>query len=155
MYLAATVCSVQVSISATALKFEGCGKYDVTCLYSHLHPRGHTQTHLTKLASNWYCADGRVVAWNLPDGSTAEGIAQLPTQRMIINAHSRSAVSALLTTPWGALWTAGRGGSLRWFPTAMREASEATGALADIVTCMIRGASNSFRWTSKYYSNET
>ena len=76
--------------------------------------------------------DGRVVAWTLPDGSEAEGISAKPTQRMIINAHSRSAVSALLTTPWGALWTGGKGGSLRWFPTAMREARAATGAAYDI-----------------------
>eukprot|EP00892_Ulva_mutabilis_P009120 jgi/Ulvmu1/6580/UM003_0217.1 len=63
--------------------------------------------------------DGAAIAWHM-DMSNPERLVEPPMQqRLLLRAHTRSAVSAMLTTPWGALWTAGSSGSLRWWPTAM------------------------------------
>lgn len=58
--------------------------------------------------------------------SAARDASESPLQqRLLLRAHSRSAVVATLTTPWGALWTAGSSGSLRWWPTAVAAARAA------------------------------
>lgn len=60
------------------------------------------------------------------NGSTSRQSSEPPLQqRLLVRAHSRSAVAVALTTPWGALWTGGSSGSLRWWPTAMPEAARA------------------------------
>lgn len=70
-------------------------------------------------------ADGAAIAWHV-DLTHPTNLAVPPMQqRMLLRAHSRSAVAAMLTTPWGALWTAGSSGSLRWWPTAMAAAMAA------------------------------
>ena len=69
-------------------------------------------------------ADGAAIVWHV-DVSNPSLVEPPMQQRLLLRAHSRSAVAAVLTTPWGSLWTAGSSGSLRWWPTAMTSAMAA------------------------------
>lgn len=64
----------------------------------------------------------QVTFWHL------SGAAAPPVPRYVMAAHRQSGLSAIVTTPWGGLWTGAAGGSVRLWPSAVSEARACTGA---------------------------